>query len=277
MDGLVCGLLGSPSRADKEGSAGRARDLTVSWLRWNYFGDILEDEDLGCLLTRASDAGHCHCLVQGYGHIVTEHSGPNGGARSAFDALGDWAQKRDFVFAGIPGRCLLVDLSAWRRAGRPSVELSPPLPFGPELDGRLLDLGLHLEAGADFLSFLDEISEKASRGVFVLNYEPYDDVEEPPAAFCAPISTLYCVAAGLKPNRILETHAFDAASRVVFFDYSGRALDFRRRLDANWEGRDYPAYLQGAISAGDGAHYFLWPGASPEKMDWRTMEGLWAS
>jgi hypothetical protein len=67
MDGLVCGLLGSPSRADKEGSAGRARDLTVSWLRWNYFGDILEDEDLGRLLTRASDAGHCHCLVQGYG------------------------------------------------------------------------------------------------------------------------------------------------------------------------------------------------------------------
>jgi hypothetical protein len=35
----------------------------------------------------------------------------------------------------------------------------PPLPFGPELDSRLLDLGPHLEAGADFLSFLDEICE----------------------------------------------------------------------------------------------------------------------
>ena len=277
MDGLVCGLLGSPSRAHKEGSEARARDLTLSWLRWNYFGDILEDEDLGRLLTRASEAGHRHCLVQGYGHIVTEHSGPTGGARSAFDVLDDWAQKRDFVFAGIPGRCLLVDLSAWRRAGRPSVELSPPLPFGPELGGRMLDLGLHLEDGAEFLSFLDQICEKASRGVFVLNYEPYDDVEKPPPTFRAPISTLYCVAAGLKPNRLLETHAFDAASRVVFFDYSDRALDFRRRLDADWDGRDYPAYIRRAFSQCDGAHYFLWPGVSPENMDWPAMERLWAS
>jgi hypothetical protein len=277
MDGLVCGLLGSPSRAYKDGSAARARDLTVSWLRWNYFGDILEDEDLGRLLTRASEAGHRHCLVQGYGHIVTEHSGPNGGTRSAFDVLDDWAQKRDFVFAGIPSRCLLVNLSAWRRVGRPSVELSPPLPFGPELGGRMLDLGLHLEDGAEFLSFLDQICEKASRGVFVLNYEPYDDIEKPPPTFRAPISTLYCVAAGLKPNRILETHAFDAASRVVFFDYSEYALDFRRRLDADWDGRDYPAYLRQAFSQCDGAHYFLWPGASPENMDWPAMKRLWAA
>jgi hypothetical protein len=277
MDGLVCGLIGSPSRAHREGSAARARDLTVFWLRWNYFGDILEDEDLGRLLARASEAGHRHCLVQGYGHIVTEHSGPNGGTRSAFDVLYDWAQKRDFVFAGTPGRCLLVDLSAWRRAGQPSVESSRPLPFGPELGSRMLDLGLHLEDGAEFLSFLDQICEKASRGVFVLNYEPYDDVEKPPPTFRAPISTLYCVAAGLKPNRILETHAFDAASRVVFFDYSECALDFRRRLDADWDGRDYPAYLRQAFSQCDGAHYFLWPGASPENMDWPAMERLWAA
>ena len=278
MDGLVCGLLASSSPADKEGSGPRARDLTVSWLRWNYFGDILEDEDLGRLLTRAETDGYRYCLAQGYGHIVAEHSGPNGGeAGSAFNALADWARKRNFVFAGSPGRCLLVDLSAWRRAGRPSVDASPPLPFGPELQGRLLDLGLHLEAGTEFLSFLDDICEKASCGVFVLNYEPYDDIEKPPAAFSAPISTLYCVAAGLKPNRILETHAFDAASRVVVFDYSERALDFRRRLDAEWDGRDYPAYLQGAFAQSDGAHYFLWPGVSPGNMDWPAMERLWAA
>jgi len=170
-----------------------------------------------------------------------------------------------------------VNLSAWRRAGRPSVELSPPLPFGPSLDGHLMDLGPNLEAGAKFFSFLEEICEKASRGVFVLNYEPYDDVEEPPAGFSAPISTLYCVAAGLKPNRILETHAFDAASRVVFFDYSEHALDFRRRLDAEWDGHDYPAFLQAEFSRSDGAHYFLWPGANPESMDWPEMERLWTA
>ena len=80
------------------------------------------------------------------------------------------------------------------------------------------------------------MSEKAGRGVFVLNYESYDDIAEPPPGFTPPVSTLYCVAAGLKPNRILATHGVDADSRVVFFDYSQQALDFRRGLDGECGG-----------------------------------------
>ena len=251
---------------------GRARDLTVAWLRWHYFGEIIEDTDLASLLTRAQASGHPYCLVQGYGHIVAEHAGPDGGkARGFFDALEEWVGGHEFAVAGIPGRCLLVDLQAW------SGDIPAPAPFGPELEGHLIDLGQDLATAAPFEAFLDEMCDKAGRGVFVLNYESYDDVAEPPPGFAAPVSTLYCVAAGLKPNRILATHGISPDSRVVFFDYSADALDFRRRLDMEWDGRDYPAYLRALFEQGGRTHYYLWPGATPDNMDWAELDRLWAA
>lgn len=270
VDGLICGLLGA------EGES-RARDLTVSWLRWGYFGDIIEGDALAPILRRARAAGARYCLVQGQGHIVAEHAGPDGGqARSFFDAVADWVRGRDFVFAGVADRCLLVDLAAWARAGEPDGDDdSPSIPFGAALEAHLIDLRPDLSAAADFQAFLDEMCDKAGRGVFVMNYESYDDIADPPPGFAAPLSTLYCVAAGLKPNRILQTHGYDAESRIVFFDYSRHALDFRRRLDGEWDGRDYPRFLRGLFERPDGTHYYLWPGASPGRMDWSEMDRLW--
>jgi hypothetical protein len=273
---LICGLLGSPEGADA--AADRARDLTVSWLRWGYFGEIIEDADLRRILARARTAGARYCLVQGYGHVVAEHAGPSGGkARSFFDALKGWAEGRDFIFAGIPDRCLLIDLTAWMHAGEPDLNIASLVPFGPDLEGHLIDLRPDLTAATGFLGFLDDMSEKAGRGVFVLNYESYDDIAEPPPGFTPPVSTLYSVAAGLKPNRILATHGVDADSRVVFFDYSRQALDFRRRLDSEWDGSDYPRFLRALFEQQKGAHYYLWPGASPDNMDWHELERLWTA
>lgn len=273
---IICGLLGDRKQAGAGTATGRARDLTVAWLRWHYSGEIVEDSALARILERARAAGHRYCLVQGYGHIVAEHAGPDGGkARGFFDALEEWVGRHDFVFAGVPGRCLLVDLAAWSRAGEPIG--GAPVPFEPGLDGHLIDLGTDLATAAPFEAFLDEMCDKAGRGVFVLNYESYDDVAEPPPGFAAPVSTLYCVAAGLKPNRILATHGIGAGTRVVFFDYSADALAFRRRLDAEWDGSDYPRYLRGLFERRDNTHYYLWPGATPEDMDWAELERLWAA
>lgn len=278
MEDIVCGIFASSPLAESAPPAGRGRDLTVSWLRWNYAGDILEDADLTRILDRALPAGHRYCLVQGPGHILAEHAGPNGGkATSAFDALLTWARGRDFIFAGIPGRCVLVDLKAWQMEGCRDPESIAPVSFGATLDDHLLDLGPDLGEGAAFFSFLDDMCEKAARGVFVLNYESYDDVADPPQAFQGPVSTLYCVTAGLKPNRILETHGIGPDSRVMFFDYSDHALAFRRQLDAEWDGRDYPAYLREAFARQSGTHFYLWPGAAPDNMDWSEMERLWAA
>lgn len=273
---IVCGLLGDRAEAGAGTATGRARDLSVAWLRWHYFGEIIEEPDVARILRRAQATGRRYCLIQGYGHIVAEHAGPDGGkARGFFEALEPWVGAHDFIFAGVAGRCVLVDLAAWSRAGEP--RLGELAPFGPALEGHLSDLGADLSAAAPFEAFLDEMCDKAGRGVFVLNYESYDDVAEPPPGFAGPVSTLYCVAAGLKPNRILATHGMGADSRVVFFDYSADALDFRRKLNSEWDGRDYPRYLRALFERGGSTHYYLWPGATPENMDWRELERLWAA
>lgn len=274
MQGLACALIGTPPPAGT--AAARARDLTVSWLRWGYFGDIAEGPTLSTLLHRLDYSGARYALVQGYGHIVSEHAGPHGGkARSFFDTAEAWVRERDFIFAGIPDRCLLVDIAAWKASGEPTGRESPPVPFGPTLSAHLLDLGADLSAAAPFQGFLSDMCDKAGRGVFVLNYESYVDVEQPAPGFTGPVSTLYCVAAGLKPNRILETHGIGPGTKLVFFDYSSHALDFRRRLDSEWNGRDYPAYLRGLFAEAGNTHFYLWPGATPDNMDWAELERLW--
>ena len=74
----------------------------------------------------------------------------------------------------------------------------------------------------------------------------HDDVDVPPAGLAPLLSTVYGVAAGFKLYRILDTHGFDANTRVVFFDYSPRALEFRQLLLREWDGRDYPRFLRAA-------------------------------
>src|SRR5262249_3881394 len=109
--------------------------------------------------------------------------------------------------------------------------------------------------------------------------ESYRDVEVPSPAFEGPVSTLYSVGAGLKPNRILQTHGFDTSTRVVYFDYSARALEFRHRLRDEWDGRRYPDFLRSVFQKmpSSDTHYFLWPGATPDNLDWKEMERLWAA
>ncbi len=69
-------------------------------------------------------------------------------------------------------------------------------------------------AAKQYLEGLRALVARLPRGVFVWNIEPYDDIEKPPAGFRAPLSALYTVAAGFKPNRLLETHGFTTATRI---------------------------------------------------------------
>src|SRR4029079_12982857 len=98
----------------------------------------------------------------------------------------------------------------------------------------------------DQREFLDVIARQtgnAQRGVFLWNIEPYadvvsDDADRPRTA------TLYAVAAGFKPNAILQAHGFDAGTQVVFFDYSERALAIRRHIVEQWNGEDFPGLVR---------------------------------
>ena len=91
-------------------------------------------------------------------------------------------------------------------------------------------------AQARFLGDVGEKVRNARRGVFLWNLESYADVREPPESFRPPVSTLYCVAAGFKPNMLLASLGFDQETRVVFFDYSPAALRVRKMLLEEWDG-----------------------------------------
>lgn len=151
------------------------------------------------------------------------------------------------------------------------------------LDPRVRDLDLGVDLGAldrrsvRFLHRVRNLTENLPKGVFVWNLESYADVENPPEGFTPPIRTLYTVAAGFKPNRILETHGFDAKTRMVVFDYSRPGLEFRRLMHEQWDGVDYPDFLRflfKALSPSD-VHYVLWDNATPETVDWSDVEARW--
>jgi hypothetical protein len=130
-----------------------------------------------------------------------------------------------------------------------------------------------------FLDGVERQARGATGGVFPWNIESYRDVAEPPEDFEGPVSTLYCVAAGLKPNKILQTHGLGDRTRVVFFDYSPQALEFRRLLLREFDGTDYPRFLRGAFERlpAPGTFFHLWSGLSPDQVDRRDLERQWES
>jgi hypothetical protein len=282
---LVCGLLDTSPQFLLARDAELARSRTISWLRFKYSGEIIESQDLRQLLIEASLRGYRYCLLQSYGHIILEQWRPGDQQPGVFlGRLGEWIDQNHFGAIG-DERCLLVDLAEFERAGRPT--------FSSEFFNRgkpngtvaaiagLKTLSLN-ESSQDpshavLLQEMETLKLRSTRGVFLWNFEPYSDIEAAPAGFRRPLTTLYSVAAGFKPNRILRTHGFSQATRVVFFDYSRSALEFQRLLHEHWDGKRYPAFLRwvfGKIPASE-AHYWLWDGMSPNNIDWEAMEQMW--
>lgn len=53
------------------------------------------------------------------------------------------------------------------------------------------------------------------------------------------LDSIYCVAAGFKPLQLLDQCDWDHNTQMVYFDYSESALDFKKWLVENWNGKDY--------------------------------------
>ncbi len=289
---LVFGIVDAPVPAGDPALVGKLRDLTISWSRYDYRGRILEAATTEGVLEQAAGHGYHWCLVQGAGNIILERWQADGGAR--FDeSVAAWIAERDFLAVG-HDHWLLVDVRRWEELDRPEIDRTivddehclslaraNPRRLGQHLGDGIRSFS-HGESGLDprIGEFLHEVQRQvlnADRGVFLWNLEPYDDVRNPPRGFEPPITTLYSVAAGFKPNMILESLGFDARTRVVFFDYSARALEVKRLLLEEWDGRDFPAFLPRLVRKmpSHSAHYHLWDGATPETLDPRAAERAW--
>ena len=51
-----------------------------------------------------------------------------------------------------------------------------------------------------------------------------------------------------KPNFILNRFGFRDTTKVTYFDYSKQALAYKRMLLENWDGEDYPTFIEWAKS-----------------------------
>jgi len=96
------------------------------------------------------------------------------------------------------------------------------------------------------LHFLRNTPDKvgAAKKVFVFNSE--NDADIPHLKYKAGIDRAFVLASAFKANRILETLGFHAGTEVVTYDYSAPALALRRRVIAEWDGRNYGTFFLNA-------------------------------
>jgi hypothetical protein len=140
------------------------------------------------------------------------------------------------------------------------------------------DLDSGLSSGQrKFLDSIDSQVKDSRKGVFLFNLESYKDVFEPPAQFAPPLSSLYSVAAGFKPNMMLHSLGFDTATRMVFFDYSTIALEIRKVIVSEWDGADFPQFVRYLMKnfPSDKVFYQLWANLTPDNIAWGDLERLW--
>lgn len=145
-------------------------------------------------------------------------------------------------------------------------------------DGQRLALQNQPTFTTDQKTFLKRIENQiahAQQGVFLWNIESYQDLM--PSQGDESLQALYSVAAGFKPNRILETHGFDTDTRVIFFDYSQPALNIRKHLVTSWDGDNFPQFVRHLFETypHPQTFYQLWHGATPETVDWADIEWCW--
>ena len=225
------------------------------------------------------DAAASSSRAEGIEALVPD---PRGGTRMATPRRFAWSLIALSLRHGIAVRSLHESF------GRLTLSLEPEDRARTRAFARYLRDGLsQYERGADaelgpgqveFLDLMDTQTKNARRGVFLFNIEPYADVETPPSGFESPVTTLYSVAAGFKPNRILATHGMGSDTRVVYFDYSRRALEVRRRIVEGWDGADFPAFIRTLFEEfpHTDTHYFMWADLSPLEVDWGDVERMWA-
>ncbi len=316
--GLVVGLWRDSLPAFDEALRRWYRNTTIAWTRYGYSGTILEEDTIPAVLVRAAEGGHRYCLLLAYGCVIHEQwpSGESRAHRDFFQAVREWTDRHPFSLVAIPDPhaeqsepvrplCLLVDLRQLESAvDRIQQGELPSMP--PSLSRHLLDLGArsarHRRAMEPLLGegiarveheaclgqltsdqrrFVQTVSKQtanARRGVFLWNIESYDDVEVPHDGFRPPLSSLYSVAAGFKPNRILQTHGFDRDTRVVYFDYSPNALEVKQTLVREWDGDDFPHFVRYLFRKfpSPETFYQLWEGATPDTVTDSQLETVWS-
>ena len=314
--GLVVGLLRAVGRGQDRELQAKLRDLTISWLRFKYRGRVIEESSVDAILKRACEAGHKYCFIVSAGTIIS-HAWALGfvptledwASKHEFFLAGEVLNQgeRD---ERVSTHGLLVNLERYKTlaSGSVATDMSatgdlPVQQLPDEVSSALADITPQSAAQAEalratygpaiatieldsksmsagqmkFLTAVQRQVQNSRRGIFVWNFESYDDVNPQDGDTHGPVSTVYSVAAGLKTSWILESHGFNPDTRIVYFDYSEQALAFKKLLHTEWDGENYPEFLRYVFSKlkpGE-VFYQLWGGFSPETIGWDAVNETW--
>jgi hypothetical protein len=225
----------------------------------------------GVMMEPAPDSERLRSLIptQGTASVIPRHAGWN------------------FIDASLRGGLPALNFSKSLDGSR--INLFDPSPqkmqaFAQHLDTELPDYsstGPHPELSygqRQFLNSIDTQVKESRKGVFLFNLESYQDVVERPDSFEPPVTSLYCVAAGFKPNMILHSLGFSETTRMVFFDYSSRALEVRKVMVSQWDGEDFPRFVRYLmkIFPSSNVFYQLWANLGADQINWDDMQQLWS-
>ena len=133
-DQMVLGVLDISETMSDSLVADKYRDLTISWSRYDYRGELIEDTSVNAILDRAGMLGYRWCLILPYGHVIAERWRPEHWRGPDFaSALRDRMDHDDFLVAGsiradddawfgFENQCVLVNLDMYQQLGAPSFD-----------------------------------------------------------------------------------------------------------------------------------------------------------
>lgn len=94
-----------------------------------------------------------------------------------------------------------------------------------------------------FLSGMRQNWQGCRSSIFIFNTDDLRNVrkftDDP-----SKLDGLYAVASGFRALKILQVNGFTPQTEVTYFDYSAAALEFRKKLNASFDGRDFVSFLR---------------------------------
>jgi hypothetical protein len=86
------------------------------------------------------------------------------------------------------------------------------------------------------------------------------------------VENLYSVGSGFKPLLLLNQCEWDDKTRVVYFDNSKKALNFKKWLLEHWDGEDYPSIANYYKETVDADVNFIWHYKNPDSYkEWQNI------
>jgi len=318
---IIFGILKQTSSEPNTLLERELESYTLSWLRYGYYGDIIEESSIAAILEKAYEAGYQYCFILKAGVLIKEQWIPEYWSKANLENhLPKWVAEKDFFLTGFKSEdkanqllddALLVNLAYYPvfqslkldDVLNVSNDNLPILFFDRTFEACLLKIRAEKEnlnnsftnllkediiklndqstsITTDQKDFLETIYlhfKNGRKGVFLWNLEPYTDIETKPEGLYEPLTNLYSVAAGFKPNRILETHGFDDNTTVCFFDYSPNALKVKELMLKEWDGDDFPQFIRYIFKKFPypETYYHLWDDLIPSEIDWADMDKYW--